>query len=217
MSETLNRPTSQETGPKTPDDPHGKRAQIIGAATDLFLAGGFSTTSMDAIARASNVSKATLYAYFASKEILFGEIVGTTCRAKWDLDEPMPADATPHARTHLTLIGNRLLRFFLRPETLAAFRIVITESPRTPELGRSFYQAGPQGGMDWMAGIFARLNDAGELTVPDPLAAADQFGSMLRGALFLRAIIGQETITEDEIERAVARTVETILRAYAPG
>ena len=217
MSETLHRPAAEDAGPKLPDDPHGKRAQIIAAATGLFLAGGFAATSMDAVARASNVSKATLYAYFASKEVLFGEIVGQTCRAKWDLDEPMPADATPHARTHLTLIGNRLLRFFLRPETLAAFRIVITESPRSPELGRSFYQAGPQGGMEWMAGIFARLRDAGELAVPDPLAAADQFGAMLRGALFLRAIIGQETITDAEIEAAVTRTVETILRAYAPG
>ena len=67
-----------------------------------------------------------------------------------------------------------------------------------------------------MAGIFARLHKAGELTVPDPLAAADQFGAMLRGSLFLRAIIGQESITEAEINGAVARTVETILRAYAP-
>jgi TetR/AcrR family transcriptional regulator, mexJK operon transcriptional repressor len=40
---------------------------VIRAAWQLFLEQGFSATSMDAVAKAAGVSKATLYAYFPSR------------------------------------------------------------------------------------------------------------------------------------------------------
>lgn len=48
-----------------------RRAEILAAATDLFLAHGFAGTSMSALARAVGVQKASLYHHFASKEDLF--------------------------------------------------------------------------------------------------------------------------------------------------
>ncbi len=47
------------------------RMRIIEVATDLFLEKGFSGTSMSAIAKACDMTKASLYYHFAGKEDLF--------------------------------------------------------------------------------------------------------------------------------------------------
>ena len=44
------------------------------------MAQGYGAVSMDAIARAAGVSKATLYAYFSSKDQLFATIISDACR-----------------------------------------------------------------------------------------------------------------------------------------
>ncbi|MBV6776209.1 MULTISPECIES: TetR/AcrR family transcriptional regulator [Xanthomonas] len=51
--------------------PHDKRGAILAAARVLFQQHGFDRTSMDTIAERAMVSKATVYAHFASKEVLF--------------------------------------------------------------------------------------------------------------------------------------------------
>jgi AcrR family transcriptional regulator len=63
-----NSPVVGERGART-------RSQIVDAAHELFERQGFGATSVDHIARASGVSRATLYQYFASKDHLFVELV----------------------------------------------------------------------------------------------------------------------------------------------
>src|SRR5258707_9334979 len=53
-----------------------KRAAVIGAAIEEFLAAGFDATSMDRIAARAGVSKRTVYNHFPSKEALFAAILG---------------------------------------------------------------------------------------------------------------------------------------------
>jgi len=50
------------------------RRGILTAATKLFAAYGVRKTSMEAIAEAAGVAKATLYAYFANKEAAFAAV-----------------------------------------------------------------------------------------------------------------------------------------------
>jgi AcrR family transcriptional regulator len=52
---------------------HGpdRRAAIMAAATELFLAHGFAGTSMAALARTVGIQKPSLYHHFPSKEALF--------------------------------------------------------------------------------------------------------------------------------------------------
>src|SRR5215469_4754060 len=57
-----------------------KRAAIVAAAIDEFLAAGFDATSMDRIAASASVSKRTVYNHFPSKEALFAAIL----RQLWD-------------------------------------------------------------------------------------------------------------------------------------
>ena len=57
-----------------------KRQAVLDAATALFMAQGYGAVSMDAIARAAGVSKATLYAYFSSKDQFFATIISDACQ-----------------------------------------------------------------------------------------------------------------------------------------
>ena len=51
--------------------PERRRPEVLDAALELFLERGYEGTSMDAIARATGVSKPVVYACFPSKEELF--------------------------------------------------------------------------------------------------------------------------------------------------
>ena len=53
----------------------GKREAILSAAVELFMSHGFAGTSMDNLAAAANVSKATLYSHFADKSTLYRAII----------------------------------------------------------------------------------------------------------------------------------------------
>lgn len=188
-----------------------KHRAILNAATDLFAAKGYGAVSMDAIARAADVSKATLYAHFESKDRLFATIVQVAC-----VENIIPADDLPDEATAdeeaLRAIGTRILRFFLHERTLAIHRLVVAESVRFPELGRAFYENGPVAGRKrlaaWMAGRPG-------LTAPEPEIAAEQFLGLIRAGLYLRATLGlAPEPTEPAIDAVVSHATHTFLRAY---
>jgi TetR/AcrR family transcriptional repressor of mexJK operon len=198
-----------------PDADSPKRQAVLEAASNLFIAQGYGAVSMDAIARAAGVSKATLYAHFASKDLLFATIINEACRQNVAVGALLP-DPSGDLAAGLAALGGRMLRFLLEDRALAIHRVVIGESVRFPELGRAFYENGP--GMfrrsfaDWLQVQVA----AGRLTVPDPLLAADQFIGMLRSAeIYVRATLGLERGDAD-LDATVAAAVRTFLKAYAP-
>lgn len=179
------------------------------------MAQGYGAVSMDAIARAAGVSKATLYAYFSSKDQLFATIIGEACQERIAAGALLPSEVTD-LRAALTAFGGRLLRFFLEERALAIHRVVIAESTRFPELGRAFYDNGPAALHRTVGDWLAEQNAAGRLTVPDPLMAAEQFVSMLRTCLFLRASLGLTPPADAEIDATVDAAVTTFLKAFAP-
>ncbi len=200
-------------GPEDAELP--KRRAILNAATDLFAARGYGAVSMDAIARAADVSKATLYAHFESKDRLFATIVHVAC-----LENMMPAEDLPDDRAcgeasieeMLRTIGGGILRFLLLDRSLAIHRLVIAESVRFPELGRAFHENGPVAGRTRLAAWMASRPG---LDVPDPDVAAEQFFALLRSGLYLRATLGLPPAPDDAaIEAVVTAAVGTFLRAY---
>lgn len=56
-----------------------KRQQIVDAATVLFNRYGYKRTSIELLARAANVAKPTIYAYFEDKEAIFRAVVTAVC------------------------------------------------------------------------------------------------------------------------------------------
>ncbi len=198
------------------DSESPKRRAILDAATELFAARGYGAVSMEAIAREADVSKATLYAHFDSKDSLFAMIVGVACQEHIDpgddLGDPGTPDGESDLEAALRAIGSRILRFFLRDRSLAIQRLVIAESIRFPELGRAFYENGPEAGRRMLAAWMARRPG---LHVPEPEIAAEQFLGLVRTGLYLRATLGLAPApSEAEIDSVVTAAVGTFLRAY---
>jgi AcrR family transcriptional regulator len=54
-----------------------RRAAIVAAALDEFVARGFSATRLDDVAKRAGVAKGTIYLHFKDKEALFEELVRT--------------------------------------------------------------------------------------------------------------------------------------------
>src|SRR5271154_2735736 len=123
--------------------PTEKAESILAAAQRTFLAGGFGAVSMDAIAREAGASKATLYAYFSSKEELFGAVVAHEGERYFRGFSARELD--PHAvEASLTEIAHRFLDLVLSPDAIAVNRITIAEAVRFPQLGEVFWRAGPE-------------------------------------------------------------------------
>jgi TetR/AcrR family transcriptional regulator, mexJK operon transcriptional repressor len=192
----------------------GKRESILAAARRVFLAAGFGAASMDAIAREAGASKATVYAYFASKEELFGAVVARDSEryaegfSAGTLD---PGDV----EGSLSAIADRFLRLLVSHEVIALNRIIIGEVTRFPQLAEVFWQAGPERIRAQVEGFLRRAAASGTLDVADPRLAAGQFASLVRGELHLRTLLGLATPTDEAtLSAAAANAVATFLRAF---
>jgi AcrR family transcriptional regulator len=194
-----------------------KAESILAAARRTFLASGFGAVSMDAIAREAAASKATVYAYFSSKEELFGAVVaregeryfrGFTAQ---ELD-PRAAEAS------LREIARRFLDFVLSPDAIAVNRITIAEAVRFPELGDVFWRAGPERTRVQIEAFLRRADAAGSLAIADPRLAAEQFIALLRGDIHQRQLLRPDSgVDPAELVAAANAAVATFLRAFAPG
>jgi TetR/AcrR family transcriptional regulator, mexJK operon transcriptional repressor len=193
--------------------PTGKAESILAAAQRTFLASGFGAASMDAIAREAGASKATVYAYFASKEELFGAVVG---RESERFAQGFTAGALDPGDVEgsLRVIADRFLRLLLSPEVIAINRIIIGEVARFPVLAEVFWQAGPERIRVQVEGFLRRAADAGSLELPDPRLAAGQFASLVRGEIHLRVLLGLGTVDDAALGAAAESAIATFIKAF---
>jgi len=194
--------------------PTGKAESILAAARRMFLASGFGAVSMDAIAREAGASKATLYAYFASKEELFGAVVageGERFFRDFSAGELDPAKV----EASLTEIARRFLDLVLSPDAVAVNRITIAEAVRFPQLGEVFWRSGPEQTRVQIEAFLRRADAAGTLSVGDPRLAAEQFIALLRGDWHLRQLLRLDAPLDPPARAKAAKgAVAAFLRAY---
>jgi AcrR family transcriptional regulator len=188
--------------------------QVLEGARQVFMADGFEGASVDEIARVANVSKATLYSYFADKRLLFMEVASTECqRQASDALNRIDMEARPELVLRQT--GRHFLGFITSKFGQQIFRICVAESDRFPELGQKFYNSGPAVMRARLAAYFEQAEARGELQIDDRVLAVDQFGELCKADIWPRLIFGvTKTVTEAEIERVVDGAVKTFLARY---
>ncbi|MBY5933300.1 TetR/AcrR family transcriptional regulator [Tateyamaria omphalii] len=188
--------------------------QVLEGARDVFMADGFEGASVDDIARAANVSKATLYSYFPDKRLLFMEVANSECaRQSQDAIDNIDMNAPP--RDVLCQAGKHFLKFITSKFGQQVFRICVAESDRFPEIGRAFYKSGPERMRDEMGEYFEAAVARGDLKIDDYTLAADQFGELCKADIWPRLMFGViDSVTDDDIDRVVDSAVETFLARY---
>lgn len=188
--------------------------QVLEGARAVFMADGFEGASVDDIAKTAGVSKATLYSYFSDKQLLFVEVARQECdrqsrKAHDFIDENRPP------REVLGQAGRHFLRFITSKFGQQIFRICVAEADRFPEIGRAFYQSGPQRLRAEMSAYFEAAIARGELQIDDLALASDQFGELCKADIWPRLMFGViSEVCEADIERVVDGAVETFLARY---
>ena len=188
--------------------------QVLTGAREVFLSDGFEGASVDQIARAAGVSKATLYSYFPDKRHLFMEVAKAECLRMAEETTALIDTAAPVQAVLLTA-ATEITQFLISPFGVQIFRICIAESERFPELGATFYENGPQLARARLTDFLLEAQSRGDLVMPDAALAAEQFSELCKVRLWPRAISGQQSeFTREEICFVAREAVETFLARF---
>ncbi len=126
-------------GAETPAPRRGRKyAQVLEGARTVFMADGFEGASVDDIARAAGVSKATLYSYFADKRLLFMEVARSECARQANMAADSIDTDAPVAQV-LTEAARQMIAIAVSDFGRQMVRIAASEAVRFPALGAAFY------------------------------------------------------------------------------
>ena len=189
--------------------------QVVEGAREVFLRDGFEGASVDDIARAAGVSKATLYSYFPDKRLLFMEVATTQCQqqAQTSINS---IDTSRPPKEVLTRVADQFLGFIYSEMGQRIFRICVAEADRFPQLGQEFYHSGPMIMRSALVDYLHKAVDRGELRIDDFNLAADQFAELCKADLWPKLVFGIiRSVPHEEKMRVIDGAVDTFLARYA--
>jgi TetR/AcrR family transcriptional repressor of mexJK operon len=153
--------------------------RIVDAATELFFTLGYGATTVEAVARRTRISKRTFYHRFENKSALFSAVVHRTIeRLRPPSNVPLLQGA--NLPEILRGIADLILRAALSPPAIALHRVIVAESSRFPKLAAVVNNQGAsEEAIRLIAGVLEREARAGNLTIDNPIFAAQQFLHMI--------------------------------------
>jgi TetR/AcrR family transcriptional regulator, mexJK operon transcriptional repressor len=195
-----------------------KREAILEAAKQIFFDNGYVGTSMDKVAAKAAVSKQTVYKHFGSKDELFRAVVSNIVRAREaGITAAMLTTGDGSFEEGLCSFARFFLKGVMQVDVLRLRRLVIGESARFPELGATFYELGPERGVQQLATALSELSVEYGMELHDPVIAAEQlFGLILSIPLERAMLLGDDHgLSESALEHYADDGVRTFLRANA--
>ncbi|OUD09823.1 TetR family transcriptional regulator [Marivivens niveibacter] len=189
--------------------------QVLAGAQQIFLKDGFDGASVDDIAKAAGVSKATLYSYFPDKRLLFMEVARRECEAQADAAEALVDTSLP-LRDILMLAGRSIVGAMSRQFNIRMYRMCVAESERFPQVGELFYEFGPALVRERIGFFLRMFTENGQLKIEDFDLASDQFLQLCRVDLMDRSLFKLETdFSATDVDYVVNNAVEMFLARYA--
>lgn len=188
----------------------------MAAAQRLFMERGFDGASMDAIAEAAGVAKATVYARFPDKEALLKASIAAKCQSFLD-PETLDWRFGRTLRDGLIGIARRFLSLVTDPEAVGMHRLMTQEGQRSDRLPALFFQSAIRPTVLRLAQFLddeAMFNHSGDPV--DPVAAAWRFLGMVKGEDHMRAIFGMTPRSQKEIDLHIEQCVDDFIRANFP-
>lgn len=173
-----------------------KTAQILRGAMVEFLQRGYAAASMDRVAAAAGVSKATVYSHFADKEALFIALVEKMAKERFQSVRAM-LDESQEPRLAIRRLLTIAMDDCCGNEEFHNFkRVLVGESGRFPELAKTFVEHLSKPGVEAIAEYFEQ-NPA--FNFPDPEAMARiVIGSLVNFAMLQKILHGDEIMPMDQ-------------------
>ena len=190
---------------------------IVKVASQSFIEQGYAGTTMSDIAATLGGSKGTLWNHFPSKEVLFIAVVEhLTAAFRAELTNIL----TPghDVETTLRKFCAEYLDKVTSSDGIALYRLVIRENDRFPEIGRIFYERGPQLTQAQLAGFFTDAMDRGVMRRDDPVHLAQHLTAICLSGVHQKLLMGlADHARRDQLSQDAERSVAVFMRAYSLG
>lgn len=208
LSGTATIKTQDHEG-RQPDRGVARRQAFLQAAREVFLEHGYEAASVNDVVRLAGGSLATLYAQFGNKEGLFLAFMQDQHdRFAREMRPPEDVDGLPLEEA-LQVVGEHFLRRLLQRDSLAFFRVMVSEGPKLPAQMRKYFATG---GSNLIYDELTKLLAQAGLTGAIAEQSVDYFIELLRSRHHFQAI-SDETykISDAELKAHVARSVRFLL------
>jgi len=195
------------TEPPRPGRPRSEkaRAAILAATTDLLLAHGLAAVSMDTVAERAGVSKATIYRWWPSKELLALDALYQESAAS----QPRRPD-TGTLRGDLLALLQPWARLVTGRPYGRLIAALVTQAQTDPAFGRQYRARFVEPRRDEARAVLRRAIERGEMpTGTNTELALD----LLYGPLYHRLLHGHAPLDD----AFVADVVDTTLAGLSPG
>ena len=195
------------------DEDSSKRRQILDGARKVFMDLGFDGASMGEIARAAQVSKGTLYVYFADKCALFEAILEQEALQHGQV--VFNFDPARDAETTLKDFGRAYIHLLCRPGGGSAIRTVMAIAERMPDVGRRYYLRVLDKTINRLSEYLKIHVASGDLKIDDCDLAASQFMELCKASLFLPFVFqAAPAPSEERMTEVVDSATRMFLAAY---
>lgn len=175
----------------------------------MFLEHGYEAASVNDVVRMAGGSLATLYAQFGNKEGLFLAFMQDQHdRFVREMRPTEPVDHLPLEQA-LQVVGEHFLRRLLQRDSLAFFRVMVSEGRKVPEHLRRYFTGG--GANQVYDELIRQLTKAG---LSDVAAREGMlyFVELLRSHHHFQAITDENyTVSDADLSAHVARAVRFLL------
>jgi len=195
------------------EEDSSKRRQILDGARKVFMDLGFDGASMGEIARAAQVSKGTLYVYFADKCALFEAILEQEALQYGQV--VFNFDPGRDAETTLKEFGRAYIHLLCRPGGGSAIRTVMAIAERMPDVGRRYYARVLDKTINRLSDYLKTHAASDDLTIDDCDLAASQFMELCKASLFLPFVFqAAPAPSEERMSEVVDSATRMFLAAY---
>jgi len=193
---------------------NNKRPFIIAGATKMFLQYGFNGCSMDKIAHAAPVSKATLYKYFDNKDALLAAVIENLCLNLFQVVDEVSIE-TESIENSLKKIAIAFVNLIFSKDALELYRLIIAECKNSPESGQLVYDSAPKIVTYQLKKYLQGLNQQGQISIVDIDFASEAFISLLKGDLHFQCLLGiKPRPSIEEKNQLVDQTVTLFMRGF---
>jgi TetR/AcrR family transcriptional regulator, regulator of autoinduction and epiphytic fitness len=188
-----------------------KAAAILAGGMQEFLAHGFAGTSMDRVAAAAGVSKATVYSHFQDKEGLFIALIERLVQGEFrSVYDPSDLALQAEPKIFLRELAHRVLDLGANePQFLNFMRVIIGESGRFPELARAFVRNIEQTSFRLLHQYFEACP---QLNLADPEATARIFIGSIVHFLIVQEMLHGKDIVPMERDRLIDSLVDSLVQ-----
>jgi len=192
-----------------------RREVIIACARELFLVKGFKGTTMDEIAQRAELSKGTLYLYFASKEELYATVMNDGLAVLFDRIEEAFSSSLPPDQM-IKNLGEVYYHFYLDNRDYFRIFFFLEHGEVSRQIPRELIQENLDKGircLNLFAGVVQKGIDEKIFSPLEPWKAAVAFWGITNGILFLFEEELNKEIIGMDVEQMISYTLDLFITA----